>query len=139
MSNIRKNEISASLCIYGPTSKEEVGELINLENSNFKKKGEFANDENTYKVGVDRWCYCSDLSKNSSIEDHITYILNKLNPYSSLIVDLSKKYDVQISFGIYYYDFSAGIFITKENSKRLSELNVDIDFDMYYLGKDDDE
>jgi len=137
-SDIRK--ISIRLIIWDfDCQPEEITNYLGIQPSEIRIKGE------TRLVGkikhpmlnkMNAWIIESDLPKSAEPDKHIENILNKIRPHKNKFIELAKKYDADLSFGIFWDYCNPGITFDKEILKEFAELNIEVGFDMYYLPDD---
>lgn len=79
------------------------------------------------------WILKSELPQSSDPDKHLENILKKIRSNKEKFINLTNKYDAELSFGIYFKHCNPGITLDKDILKELAELNIEAGFDMYFL------
>lgn len=143
------DEASVYIYITNFESVEEALELNLIKGSRMTLKGEAKDVRRPQiKAKYNSWVlksallpelkeddYWLDICINSNIEK----LLEMVEPYKGVIANLANKYFGELSIGIYNYDMRPGIHIDKLILKQISDLNLEIDIDIYCFGEKDEE
>lgn len=117
--DLEPEEITTALGIV-PTETWKVGDLIS-------KKATFHHKQNG-------WSLKSKLEDSATLEDHVESVLEQLKPSWQPLVKMCTRYYTEIECVIYVFgDDSPAIHFNRETLKRISELNAEIDIDLYIL------
>lgn len=84
------------------------------------------------KIYANTWKLNSRLSKDMPIEAHLSELLDRLMPYKNNFKK-PDKYTYYLSLGIYYKETNPGFHLDSNLLKKISELGIGLDFDMYFL------
>lgn len=134
-----KNEYHAWFLVRDFESHpKEITDQLGIEPTDIKVKGEYKliGKKNPQKI-INRenlWILDSELSKKSSLEDHLKQLLNKVKPYRQNFIELAQKYKLELNCAVYYYEANPGIFLESDIIKEVSELNASLNLDIYCLG-----
>lgn len=81
------------------------------------------------------WEFNSPLPLTAHIDEHLEALLQVLEPHAEAIRAASEKFKVGINSYVYYYvDWQPGIHLTERSVRLLADMNLSVDFDLYYLG-----
>ena len=132
------DRISVSLWINGfECSPEEITRQLGVQPSETRIKGEKRFVSKKAKAPMinkeNSWRLKSELPQTVEPDKHLEFLLKQLNPHKKAFLELTKKYETIISFGIDWNYCNPGITLDKSLLIELAELNVEVDFDMYYL------
>ena len=138
MSNSKQkneNHISFIICDF-ECLPEEITKQVGIEPTNTWLKDELrAVGKGKVKIRENTWDLESELPLTDSVERHLLHLLDKLTPHKKIINELGKKYYVEFSCGLDFYEFNPGINLDNNIIKRIAELNAKLDLDMYCLGE----
>lgn len=97
-------------------------------------------DEFPYRpiqIGDKNFTYSLDSSEPDDFEDKLNQLLDKLESDKIRFVEFSTKTHISLNIAYYgYKDQMWGIHLDKKTIKRLADLNIDFDFDIYAGGPD---
>ena len=115
----------------------DVTKIMGVEPSRSWIKGE----PTSYKLwGVQshsRWELRTPADPSLSLEDQLIALLLLLQDYKAQIHEVSEKYEAGICCYAYYYsEFNPGLHLSESIIRRLADLRLSIDFDLYFLGED---
>ena len=119
-------------------SPAEITKQIGLEPTKTRIKGEYrtvgkGKHERKMLNKQNSWVLQSDLPSSTSIEEHIKYLLEKIEPFKKNIIKASKKYRVEFNTAIYYYEANPGFSLNKDLVRKINQLNIGVHFDIYCL------
>lgn len=87
------------------------------------------------KIKDQVWELHSPLPRTAHIDDHLSALLEVLEPKAATIQEISNELDAGVNAAIYYYqDFTPGIHLPAKSIDLLGKMNLSIDFDLYFLG-----
>ena len=129
-------EVKAYLKIHHfDCSLETITDLLNLKPDIAWLKGDIIpNRKSLVYRKQNTWGITSQLSVSASIEEHIQYLLKKIDSNRKIFKELTFKYTGELSIAIYSYEeFNIGIYSQKELIENLADLGINIDYDIYFL------
>ena len=131
-----KNELHVNFCIFNFTeSVEEITGIMGCPPSKAWLKGGKYNERHpNLKATHSRWVLNSGLELNSSFEEHLESLLNALENVKENLKTILKNYESGIVVAAYYYETNPGFSMPNKLLKRMAQLGVGINFDLYYLG-----
>lgn len=80
------------------------------------------------------WEIKSKLNPEEELEAHLVNLLSLLQDHIEGIRKLTSQYESHIKLAVYFYSANQGILLPPSVLKQVSDLNVTLDFDLYYLG-----
>lgn len=125
-------EIHIYLEIFcGDNDPHFITEITGIKPTSVIKKGDHKiiaknkfHEENSWKLE-------SKLTNEVKLEEHINYILDILKPSFDKFKEITQEYYTKLFCVLYPKKHIPEIFFDKQMIKQLSELNLDIDFDIY--------
>jgi hypothetical protein len=88
------------------------------------------------KVYSDFKIYGIDIEQPDNVENKIEKLLNYLEPHKELIKKISEKKSVTINVAYFgYCDQMWGLHLDPVTMKRITEINAELDFDIYAEGQ----
>lgn len=136
---ILDNKCHVSFCIYDfESSPEEITKQLGLYPSETILKGELQRiGKDKHSIGrknkQNGWILSSELPLNSSVEDHLENLINKLKPYKEKIKEITSQYYSEFSCAPYYHETNPGFQLSNSILKEISDLGSVLDFDVYCL------
>lgn len=125
-----KDEIFVSFWIYKfKDDPEKIKRLLDI------KTIEFYGEDDPYPGAAKRLTIKSGLNKNVAAEKQIENLLKILSKSKVVLKELSDKYQCQINVACYFYEPNPQFFIDKIILKKISDLNIDLYFDMYNMAE----
>ena len=109
------------------------------------RKGEThvgSHTKKTYEYKTGAWCVSSeDVVESTSIERHLVFLLDILEPKKESIKKLIKQLSIRADFHIYWVSATGtgGPVISADTLRRIADLNADLDFEFQGPYEDDDE
>ncbi len=87
------------------------------------------------------WQLNSPLPISAHVEEHIEALLSLLEPRSDAISTLAQVHQAQVGINcaIYYEDFTPGIHLSQDITKRIAVLGLYVDLDLYFLGNSEEQ
>lgn len=138
----KQNENRILLAFYEFNySPEGISDKLKLEPSTIGIKGEeyYLGRENQVKKNwkSNTWRYEWNSRSNDFIGEIIEKFIDEIiTPRVESIKELSLTSEVEFSIVQYYYDgCNPGVYIKKEHTKILSEINSSVNIDIYCLGE----
>lgn len=120
-----RNEISVEFILTGlELNPEEITDLLKISPTSTWKLGDLIG-KSILGHKHNGWSLKSNLENSVDLEEHITYVLQKLLPSWQKLVDICYQYDAEISCVIYSYEAQApAIHFNKDIIRRVAELNA---------------
>ena len=78
------------------------------------------------------WLLESKLHKSAELEEHIEFILEKLQPGWNILKELGQIYEAAFDCVVYVYEYVPALCWEKNIVKKVAELNARIDVDLIY-------
>lgn len=135
------NKISVRLWITGfDYSPNEITKKLGVEPTEIQIKGEyktFGKGKRTIKrlIKENAWILKSPLSHRVNPDKHLEFILSKIRSNKDEFIAMFNENEAEISFGIYWGYCNPGITLDTKILQELAALNIEVGFDMYYLGE----
>lgn len=120
-----RNEISVEFILTGlELNPEEITNLLKISPTSTWKLGDLIG-KSILGHEHNGWSLKSNLENSVDLEEHIIYVLQKLQPSWQKLVDICYQYDAEISCVIYSYEAQApAIHFDKDIIGRVAELNA---------------
>ncbi len=133
-----KNRYHAYIIVSGFESHpDEITKQVRVEPTETRVKGEFRTigKKKPHKMLNKRnsWILESRLPRTAPIEKQIEQLLDKIKPFKQSFIEISKKYSLELTCAIYYYEANPGINLKKSTLKEIGELNLGVGLDIYCL------
>lgn len=110
----------------------EITDLLKINPNKIECKGEISSSGRQRKENY--WIIDSKSLKNEIyIHNHIKYVIDIIYNKKNIIYDLSKKYYCGINCVGKYYPPTFGMHLDVDLIKKIYELNVPVDFDIYWI------
>jgi hypothetical protein len=129
-------EVKAYLKIHHfDCSLETISDLLKIDPDIAWLKGDIIpNRKSLIYRKQNTWGITSQLCKSESIEEHIQYLLDRIDSKKDIFKELVLKYTGELSVAIYSYEeFNIGVYAKKEIVNELANLGINLDFDIYFL------
>ena len=139
--NMERNEIKASFNIRGfDCEPTDITKKLGIKPDNAGIEGD------PHPVGAGRtvplrgslWSLKSVLDVHRSVEDHIEALLEVLEAHSEPLKELARKYESKLFVAIYYYEVNPSILLSNSVLRRIADLNIALDFDIYCLADNEE-
>ena len=134
------NESTASLIVKGPELDiDGISRQLGMMPSHTHRIG-----DRVLKIASDRryeqdmWSFKSDLPRSEPIDDHIRWLVTRLNQHSSFLKSLKEKAEVYIVCSFIIRDWEFDFSISSESLHMLTDLGVDLDFSIMAIDSDKD-
>ncbi len=138
-------EIKVEFSIIGfEEQPQEVSDFLGIIADEYFQKNELISSKSILKNKVNGWVIFSGYYVKDEIEKHLKGLFEKINKNKNGFKYLCNKYDSElaISLTIYYNKYNdeeehntPALHFDKEIIKLLSELNSEIDIDLYVLSE----
>lgn len=128
------SEISASFALTGvDLNPDEITTKAGITPTRTCKKGDLINPKDILRYKENGWSIQSTLDKSENLEDHIKSVLEQLQENWTFFIETSQKYYAEIACVIYIKGQTPEIHFDKEILQKFSQLNAEIDVDLYVL------
>lgn len=116
-----------------------VTQLMGLEPTKVRVAGEtFKTPKMTSAKLIKRnlWKFDSQLTTSAHVEEHLEALLALLEARADALEKLATVYEAELEIGgaIYYEDWTPGIHLSRELTRRLAQLGLSLDLDLYFRG-----
>ena len=81
------------------------------------------------------WSLQSPIEVHNPVEEHVQALLDLLEKRAEPLKEFTNKYESTLYIAIYYYEVNPAICLDKDLIKRIADLHIDIDFDIFCLGE----
>jgi hypothetical protein len=85
-----------------------------------------------------RWTFKSPLPLSAPVEEHLVALLTALETHAAGVRAVVARFPTEIGCAVYFRTFTPGFHLPQELLARVAALGLDIDFDLYFLGEDDE-
>jgi hypothetical protein len=85
-----------------------------------------------------RWTFKSPLPLIAPVEEHLDALVSALETHATGIRAVLSRFPAEIGCAVYFRTFTPGIHLPQQLLARVAALGLDIDFDLYFLGEDDE-
>jgi hypothetical protein len=126
----KPNECYAYFCVSGSFEPDQITERVGLKPTESSREGELI-PKSTMRRKVSRWSLHSRLERSSSLEQHITDVLDQLDLNSAAFERLSSEMDGVLELVGYFSSYYPGLVFDREMVKRLARYSLSVDFDFY--------
>jgi hypothetical protein len=114
-----------------------VTKIMGIEPTRSWVKGEPISDKLRGVQSHSRWELRSPADPSLPIEEQIITLLPLLEECKDQIREVSEKFEARICCYAYYYQqFNPELHLSEGTIRRLADLRLSIDFDLYFLGRD---
>lgn len=111
-----------------------VTKIMGVEPSRSWVKGEPIPDELNGVRSHERWELRSPTDPSLPMEEQLVDLLTLLEDYQSQVREVSEEYEAGICCYAYYQEeFNPQLHLSDETIRRLADLALSIDFDLYFL------
>jgi tetrahydromethanopterin S-methyltransferase subunit B len=122
----------------------EISNFLGLEPTKAGNKGEIFSLPKRPEIKLKRrhsvWTLYSPKPKSEIfLNNHIEALLEVIEPKQVLIKELTTRYDVGIQCAGFYNNVNPGFHLSNAIIKRVAELNLWIDFDLYCFCEGDSD
>ena len=133
-----KDEAGVNFGVFGfGNDPSVVTKIMSVEPSRSWIKGEPISDKLRGVQSYSRWELRTPADPSLSLEDQLVALLPLLQDYKAQIREVSEKFEAGICCYAYYYEeFNPGLHLSEDTIRRLADLRLSIDFDLYFLAED---
>lgn len=120
-------------------SLEEITSKLKLNPTNGWLRGELIPNrkQNVYRK-QSTWELKASVSPDSPVNEHVEFLLNAIEPRKEAFKELVNKYEGELSVVSFFKeDFNPGINLSNALIKRIADLGLEIDFDLYFFLADE--
>jgi hypothetical protein len=120
-------------------SLEDITSKLHLKPTNGWLKGELIpNRKQAVYRKQSTWELKASVSPDSPVEIHIEFLLNAIEPVKEMFKALVSKYEGELSIVSHIReDYNPGMHFSSALVKRISELGLEMDFDLYFYPSDE--
>ncbi len=120
-------------------SLEEISSKLQLKPTNGWLKGELIpNRKQPVYRKQSTWELKASVSSDSPVETHVESLLSVIEPVKEVFKALVSKYEGELSIVSHIReDFNPGMHFDSTLIKRVAELGLEIDFDLYFYPEDE--
>jgi hypothetical protein len=128
----------ASLRIFGESlDPDESGSALGLTASRTHLKGELLSPAQKTLRRESGWLLQSPLSKRGNLVEHLTWLLDAIEPKRDVVRQLSSKYRIDLFCGFASVNGQGGFTLDILTLTRLAELGVPLVLDLYPPGPEE--
>jgi len=132
----RDNEYQAYFTVSGDFDPASITAEIGIEPTRSWKKGD-RNEKTHLERKFSRWSLDSRLDKSASLEEQIADVLEQLKPKVEEVRRVSKAHgNGCMQLVGWFYQSYPGIHFEKDLIAKLSNFELSVDFDFYYMYSD---
>ena len=122
---------------------QEINKLLDFNNTEIYDIGDFRRIGKVFKRTPEKensWIVKSELGFDEDFDNHVNNILSQLDDILKNFHKLNGLTKNILSCAIYFtsdgqYDYKIDFYLEKETVKKLSDLNVNISYEIYVLDK----
>lgn len=131
-------EVWAAFVLTGfDLDPDQVTALTGITPSKTWRLGEIINPRAIMRYQHYGWRVKSDLSLSADLEEHVRTVLEQLKPAWPVLVELGRRYDVEIACVVRSFGGDRpSMHFDKDSVKRIAELNAALDIDLYVFDDD---
>jgi hypothetical protein len=111
---------------------EEITNQIGLQPTDSWREGEIHPKTRRAKTS-NGWTLHSRLPKNFDLEEHVKDVLDQLDTKKKIVLPISQKYSGHLQLVGYFYQIYPGFSLERNETTRIGEYELSLDFDFYYL------
>lgn len=110
---------------------DELTKIIGINPTSTSEKGKLT-DKYKQVIKENSWSLCSGLSKEVDIQTQTDFLLEKLRPQKSKLIEICKEFPPLLNCTVRIYGGDRPpLDLSKENIKELSEYNAEFGIDIY--------
>jgi hypothetical protein len=136
---MKKNEIDLSLIIsdFNDITHDEITQLLAIEPTFIRIKGEKKNPKNPDSplIQFNKWAVNSRQDKYANFDEHMTSLLDIIEPKINLLKPICDKYGCEISCGMFVYsgndESTPWVHMDARYNNIIRVLNIEFDLDLY--------
>ena len=128
-----ENEIRVHLAFTSShTSPDEVTRVLGVKPNRTWLRGETISGTKR-QYSENGWRLASGLDASHGLEEHLLTLLTAIEPLAPKIAKLAERWDTEIGCVIYASQYVPEMHFSPSVLRRLSDLGVDVDIDLYCL------
>lgn len=118
-------------------SSEEISSMMQISPTEVRERGDVSQNGKVRNHSL--WQLDSPLARGDNfLQDYLSQLLDILEIRESAIKTLVQKYEAGINCVGYYYGSNPGLHLSAELIKRVAQLDLSVDFDLYNYAGDED-
>ena len=129
------NRYYAYFTVTGDFDPAEVTLLMDVEPTEVWIKGS-RNERTHMERKFSRWSLFSRLERTEAIESHIGDVVLQLKPKIAAVLQLGEQFNTEVPVVAYFHESYPGMHLNPALLRDLSDLNLGLDFDFYYMYSD---
>lgn len=133
----RQNQVYAHYTLLGNFDPQAVTRATGIEPTATWQAGDTYGAAGKLRYAEDGWEVASNPELSLELEDHIQWVLDRLQPAWSTLCELGLRHDASVNAALYAYQYVPAMHLQSDMVRRIAELSADIDFDMYCLIEDE--
>lgn len=126
----KPNECYAYFCVSGSFEPDQITERVGVKPTQSHREGDPL-PKGTARYKTSRWQLHSRLERSSSLEEHITDVLDQLDLKSAAFEKLSSEMDGVLELVGYFHAYYPGLVFDRDMVQRLARYSLSVDFDFY--------
>jgi hypothetical protein len=129
------DEVRVTLALYGDDlDPAEVSHLLGCQPTNAHRRGEIRIGKKTghktvYTQGA--WFLSAEGRAPRTADDLTSDLLAKVSAEDSLWLEMRKRFDVQMRYGIFVEAWNRGFGLSREVIQRVARIHATLEFDIY--------
>jgi hypothetical protein len=129
------DEVRVTLAVYGDElDPEEISSLLGCQPTSSHRRGETRIGKKTghktvYKQGA--WFLTVEGQAPRTADELTTELLEQVSSDESLWLDLGRRFDVQMRYGIFLEAWNRGFGLRRDVVKRIARFSASLEFDIY--------
>jgi hypothetical protein len=136
---MKKNEIDLSLVIsdFNDITHDEITQLLGIEPTFIRIKGEKKNPKRSDSplIQSNKWAVNSRQDKYANFDEHMTSLLDIIEPKIDALKPICEKYGCEISCGMFVYfgnsESTPWVHMDSRYNNIVRVLNIEFDLDLY--------
>ena len=114
-------------------SPDEISRFTGLKPTSIWLKGQLVPKTSLYRKH-NGWRLKSPLSVESTLADHVNYLLTAVEPFSEKLKEFTSRCSLLLTCAVYFYEEMPELYMDQQTITRLANLNLGLDIDLYYTG-----
>ncbi len=130
-----KSEIYVSFNLIGlDFNPDDITNKLGINPTKTWRVGDLIHPKTILKRKENGWSLQSQLNKYYQLEEHLKYLLNKIQPKSDFLKEICSKNYGELSCAIYVRgEERPSIHLDRDIITKINKLNCEIDIDLYFL------
>src|ERR1700730_4750025 len=126
----KPNECYAYFCVLGSFDPDQITERVGVKpTKSFLEGDPIPKSAATRKDSM--WALYSRLERTSSLEQHVTDVLEQLDANKSAFEKLSNELGGTLELVGYFHSSYPGLVFDRDIVQRLAQYSLSVDFDFY--------